>query len=229
MLSRFIFRKAEEGFVSSRSGAALIEFAMVVPFLMALLLGTHETTRLLRASHHMSNYVNTTAYDLAGVASDVSQATLRSMVDRVSLMVPEIMRDGLSPWSGSPNGIVDIGFTMVRMTPRDPACQSACNYKAMVAWSFGNLRRPCGEQDSMSSAAQPTSLALPIGAFQSGALAVVDLATSYQYRFASVVPSKEMRVAGYFPVRNWRNTNASPVPLLTGSDDVYSAERCTNF
>jgi len=229
MLSHFFSRKTEDGFVASRSGAALIEFALVVPFLMAMLLGMHETTRLLRASHHMTNYVNTAAYDVASASSNVTQAAMRSIIDRVGLMVPEIMRDGTSPWSGSPNGIVDVGISMIRMSPRDPTCQSGCNYKAMVAWSFGNLRRSCGEQDSMSSAAPPSSVALPIGVFQSGAVAVVDLATNYQYRFASIVPSKELRVAAYFPVRNWRNTNSSPVPLLTGSDGVYSADVCSNF
>lgn len=229
MLMRFFRRKTEDGFMATRSGAALIEFALVVPFLMAMLLGMHETTRLLRASHHMTNFVNTAAYDLAGTSSDVTQSAMRSIIDRIGLMVPEIIREGTSPWSRSPNGIVDVGISMIRMTPRDPACQSACNYKAMVAWSFGNLQRPCGEQTSMSSAAQPTLTDLPIGVFQSGALAVVDLSTDYQYRFASVVPSKNLRVAAYFPVRNWRNMNTSAVPLLSGSDSVYSATICTNF
>ena len=221
------FRPSGQTFLGSQSGAALIEFALVFPVLMALFLGVQETTRILRANHHMTNYVNAVAYDVAGASTNINQSSLREMIDRAALMVPEIIRDGMSPWSSSPSGYLDVGITMVRMTPRDATCQRGCTYKATVAWSFGNLRRACGELDSASAAAAPTLVSLPAGVFQSGALAVVDINTDYRFLFTSgLVPPKNLRTAGYFPVRNWRQGSVSAVPLLTGSDSTYSANIC---
>jgi hypothetical protein len=227
MLCFFQFSYSKR-FVKSQAGTALIEFALVFPILMAMLLGVHETTRVLRASHHMTNYVNAAAYDLAGTATDVTQSSLRELIDRVALMVPEIIRSGTSPWSGSASGYVDVGISMVRMTPRVATCQRNCSYKAVVQWSFGNLRRPvCSELSEVPSSATPSPNTLPSGVFQSGALAVVDLSTDYRYLLTSVLPPKNLRASGYFPVRNWRELS-SPTPRLTGSDDTYGADMCAS-
>jgi TadE-like protein len=213
-------------FMKSQAGTALIEFALVFPILMAMLVGVHETTRVLRASHHMTNYVNAAAYDVAGTGTDLTQASLRELVDRVALMVPEIIRSGSSPWSSSASGYVDIGISMIRMTPRVATCQRNCSYKATVQWSFGNMRRPaCAEMSEASADAEPSQNSLPSGVFQSGALAVVDLSTSYRYMLTSLAPPKNLRASGYFPVRNWRQLS-SPTPRLTGSDETYSADVC---
>ena len=194
---------------------------------MTLMLGVQETTRVLRASHHMTNYVNAVAYDVAGASTDISQSSLRELIDRAALMAPEVIRESESPWSASPNGYLDIGITMVRMSPRDASCQRNCNYKATVAWSFGSLRRACGELVSAAADPTPSLTSLPAGVFQSGALAVVDFNTDYRFLFTTgVMPPKNLRVAGYFPVRNWRQGNVSPVPQLTGSDSIYSANIC---
>jgi hypothetical protein len=208
-----------EGFLASRRGAVLVEFALIVPFLVAMLLGMHEGTRLLRASQHMTNYVNSAAYDLASSVANVSPASLRGIVERVAIMAPEIIRPNESPWWGGAGGYLAVGITMVSMVPRDPVCQSNCNYRPRVAWPYGSLRRNCGDLGIVASGTQTSTATIPAGVLQSGGLAIVDVKTTYRYVFGNgTVPDKELSTSGYFPVRNWRNTNVSPVPLLNNPD-----------
>jgi hypothetical protein len=57
---------------TSARGAALVEFAILLPLLLTLLTVSLELSRWMRARQHLEDYANMVAYDIAGVSRGTS-------------------------------------------------------------------------------------------------------------------------------------------------------------
>ena len=191
-------------FRASGSGSVAIEFVLVFPILLGIMMGASELTRFLRARQHLHDYAAMVAYDIAGAATPVTAESLREMIQRFGLVVPELVDPTRTAWSSSQSNYLAVGITMVAMTPASPAIpatptapatpacttlQSGCTYKGFVAWSFGNYKRVCSDRTlgiAVAPPAGPNTLAnLPSGAFQQNAIVVVDVKVTYKPLFAS--------------------------------------------
>jgi len=240
-------------FRASGSGSIAIEFVLVFPIFAGIIMATSEFTRFLRARQHLHDYAAMVAYDIAGAAAPVTAESLREMIQRFGLVVPELVDPTQTAWSSDPNHYLRVGITMVAMqpanplTPANPVCktENGCAYKGFVAWSFGNYTRNCSDATSgigiAYSGLPNTRDNLPSGAFQQNALVVVDVKVTYKPLFASgfnlnafgntqvnLLPSSDLTTFAWQPVRNWRGTGVSSYPgLATTSAGVWTASSCT--
>ena len=216
-------------FFASESAAAAMEFAIVAPVLIMLLLGGFEGSRTISMNRHLTNFTNSVAWDFAGINDQVSgtvtakSVRLYEFATRIGLLVPE-MATGANLYDHTR---YKIGFTMVTMTPTVATCSAGCTYTANVAWSWGDLQRACGALTSVANGSAYNAANLPAGAFQAGAVAIVDVQAVYSpvLNF-SAFPQRTFTNSIYYPVRN--NLGGAYLPW-DGVSDTWSGTKCTGY
>ena len=171
-------------------GAAAIEFVLVFPLLISLLVGGNELARFIRARQQLNDYAGMVAYDIAGVATAVPVQTLGEMIRRFGLVAPELVDPTQEAWPSISNTTpyFTVGVTMVEMAPYGCAAgansEYRCSFTAKVRWSFGSRKRECVDLGSRTSGSGLLST-LPPGAFQPNAIVVVDVSAAYRPIFPS--------------------------------------------
>ena len=228
-------------FGACASGSVALEFVLVFPLLLGVLMAGNELARFLRIRQQLSDYAAMVAYDVAGATSPITAESLRELIQRVGLVAPELIDPSLTPWSADPGNYLAVGITMVAMSPQTSSCtsiMSGCPYDGKVAWSFGNKTPSCVTL-STAPANGPNTLAnLPAGAFQRSPVVVVDVSVVYKPLFANginlsafgnlthvdLLTSTTLTTFAWQSVRNWRNTGASSYPgLASTSAGVWTA------
>lgn len=208
--------------------AAAIEFTIIAPVLILLLLAGFEASRTISMMRRMSYFTNSVAWDFAGIGDQVSGATrakgvrLYEFATRLGLLVPEM--GGVYLYD---HARYKIGFTMAQMTPTVAGCSTGCSYTANVAWSWGDMTRACGALGSMPNSAAYDVGKLPAGAFQAGAIAIVDVQADYRPILnLPLFPARTYRFSAYFPVRN--NTGGAYL-AWDGVNDWWSGAKCSGY
>jgi hypothetical protein len=217
-------------FLRSRTGVAGIEFCFIAPLLIGILILGYEACRNAAMSRHLTTFTSSIAWDFAGINDPSSGvitakgARLYEMATRVGLLVPELASANASLYDHTR---YKIGFTMVQMNPTDPNCITSCDYTANIAWSWGDLRRACGALASAPNGGGYDPASLPAGAFQAGAVVVVDVQAIYQPVLqSSVFPQKTLITSAYYPVRN--NFGGAYLPW-DGVNDLWSGTKCPGY
>ena len=187
----------------STQGAALVEFAVVTPLLVSLLLGANELTRWMRARQHMEDYAATVAADVSMVAATISAGTLRELVERIGLVAPELVDPSRPAWdpTATQSDYLGVGITMVMVSQTDPLCNTKCSFKGDVAWTFGSLQRACGV------------ITLPPGSEIIGPLVIVDVRSTYKFVFdlaGRLGPAPTLSTTVFQNVRNWKAAGLAP-------------------
>ena len=215
-------------------GAAAVEFVLVFPLLISLLVAGNELARYIRARQQLNDYAGMVAYDIAGASTDVSVHTLAEMIRRFGLVAPELVDTTKDAWPSSTNTTpyFTVGITMVEMVPIDRSCDNSvsanykCSYKPWVRWSFGTKRRDCGELVKRVASSDLLK-SLPEGAFQPNAVVVVDVSADYNPLFPSgfklggigyefdlsalnTLLKKSYVVESWQSIRNWRGSTTFP-------------------
>ena len=215
-------------FAANSRAIAAVEFALVLPLLVLILLGGSETSRMLAFQRHVINYTNGMAFDLAGSTSQITAAQMYNMTTQMGILVPELA-DGEYAWPATfaANNRFMVGFTMVVMTPTVAGCINNCTYTANVAWSWGAMPRPCGVLTSASNTASYSATTLPAGAFQPGAVMVVDVQAVYPVTFASRFMTGFTLVrSAYYPVRNY---TAGVYPPTDNFTYWWTGAKCNGY
>jgi Flp pilus assembly protein TadG len=175
MLRRFIYDKR---------ATSAVEFALVLPFLVTLLLGSFELQRLLRHERRLTLAANTVAQMLAQRQLG-DESPLESDRNSIIQVVPELTAAfGSRIWDNLAHQI-----TLVAFRPTVAGCTQSCTYSAHVAqvWptsapgltvSFADMRRQCGELTRSAAGSAPSRTTLPVP-FGPGALIVVDLRLAF--------------------------------------------------
>ncbi len=185
-----------------RRGVAALEFAMMAPVLVLLLMFMYDTAngwitwqRLTQAARSVAqiatllavnaNGTNTLSYDQAWRASTAAYAAM-----------PEML---------SPGAVYGVVMTEVLFT--SPAACGGAMCVANVAWSktlLGSVpRRLCGTLSAVGNTAASSPAVLPQDAFQSAPVLVVDVTYSFRPLFlGSLVSSIPMAWSAYLPVRS---------------------------
>lgn len=216
-------------FVASTGAIATVEFAFVVPVLLILLVWGYEGSRTIAMERHLTAFTTSVAWDFAGVNDQMSGAIvakgvrLYEFATRVGLLVPELT-NGAALYD---HARYQVGFTMVQMTPTVTGCATGCSYTAAVAWSWGDLRRACGALGSTANASAYDVTKLPAGAFQAGAIAVVDTKATYSPVLnVALFPQRTFTASAYYPVRN----NFGGAYLAwDGVNDNWSGTKCAGY
>ena len=87
MMSGFRTPLSLRTFLASTNGSSLVEFALISPILITLMVGSNELARWIRARQHMEDYATMVASDISGASAAVSPFTLAEMIERAGLEV----------------------------------------------------------------------------------------------------------------------------------------------
>jgi len=198
------------------SGLATLEFALVAPTLLTLLLGTLEFSRWSTARQHMEDYAFSVATDLSGTTTPVSAYTLREMIERIGIIAPELVDGTNDAWQSGNTTYLGVTISMYLMTASVATCRTSCSYTAKLVWTFGNNKRDCAINPVFTGASQP------------GYVVVVDVKSQYKFVFDvrnRLAAAPTLSTTIWLPVRNWRGTAAPD--LLAGASANNSRETRT--
>ncbi len=186
----------------STSGAIFVEFAVIAPLLLTILLCSNELVRWMRARQHMEDYATTVANDVSTLASSLTAGTLREMIERIGLMAPELIDPSRDAWdpTATNSDYLGVGISMVMMKLTDNACHNNCAYQSNLVWTFGSVQRPCGSVD------------IPLGANVGGPVVIVDVKSRYKFVFDTggrLGAEPILNTTAYQAVKYWQSTSPS--------------------
>ena len=187
-------RLSLDGLRRSRSGSVAVEFALIAPFMILLLLGAFDLSRYINAQRRITLASNSIAEILAQNGSGkITYKDIFAALDSTMITFPAVLSDakakGMNWW-----GDVHVNMSSVLFTPTVPACTSNCTYTAKTAWSYGANKRPCATQLTAAPDTNPPSpTSLPTSLFGPGSAIVVDI----KYNYTPLVATK---IFGTLPI-----------------------------
>ncbi|MCB2051670.1 MAG: pilus assembly protein [Novosphingobium sp.] len=173
-LRREIARIREE-----KDGVAAVEFALLLPLMLVLYIGTAELTTGLMANRKMTLVARAVSDLIAQESADtgVSTTTLENIFSAAGAI--------MSPFSTS---ALEITASSIKFVPKSGASASNPEYRAMTVWSVGNnasaTKRRCdpylGKVPNTTAASADT---MPAGLYASGTIIVADVRYVYTPNF----------------------------------------------
>jgi Flp pilus assembly protein TadG len=183
-----LYRRAKE-FWRARQAIAATEFALVLPLLIMLMLGSVEVARVIIAARSVTA-VATTAVEMLSQngTAKVNYVDLHFATDSTMVIFPPAARKGVS-WKND----ISVSIAGVLLTGKPAGCTSSCtSYDANVVWNSGANKRTCGVLlTSASDTAAPSKTTLPADVFPvapslGASLIVVDIVYNYKPMFGSI-------------------------------------------
>ncbi|WP_158747598.1 TadE/TadG family type IV pilus assembly protein [Acidisphaera sp. L21] len=192
----------------SRRALAGLEFALVAPVLVLVLLAMVDLSR----AFIMGRRLTVAAASVATIASTeaVATASLSTLTGQQAFAATTAPFAVFPLWLAnqlSVNGSFAITLSEVNFTPTPKGCTTGCTYTAAVAWSVANpsgqpTLRACGAVASQPDGSNPSLTALPASAFGATAVLVADISQVYVPLFTSVfVGSFTMQRSAYVSPR----------------------------
>ena len=199
-------------FARNRAGVSAVEFALILPIALVLMLMGFDTARYVLATQRIEEIANTaaemlaqTAVSAAAVDSNdgaVSDGDLQFYWDSAMFLYPDsaaaASAQGVA-WSS----LLVVNMASINFVASPTGCTSSCTYKPKVVWTTNN-HRPCGSTISaVSDASTPSPSTLPTDVFGSGSIIVVDVTYTWQPTFgAAYLPSFSITRSTYMAPRN---------------------------
>lgn len=167
------------------------EFALVLPILATLALGSIEMQRYQRLSRQLLVAAETIADTVA--QRDTNESTLLNIdLQSMKIIFPQsVVEKGAVWWEA-----VNHQISHVQFKPTIAGCTKNCTYKASMIWhwppyaappGFGGLKRQCGELTPSADDGQPSGANLPQATFAAGTLVIVDLRYAYTPLFGTTL------------------------------------------
>jgi hypothetical protein len=189
-----LYRRAKE-FCRARQAIAATEFALVLPLLVMLMLGSVEVARVIIAARNVTAVATTASEMLSEGTRPVQYGDLHFASESTMVIFPQILQDAAQKGISWKNDIA-ISMAGVCFSPpgsTDCTLQCTLNCVANVAWNDGPNKRACGVPlTSAPDTAVPSNTTLPAdvfpgaGASPGGSLLVVDIVYNYTPMFGSV-------------------------------------------
>ena len=176
----------------SRRGLAGLEFAVVAPFLVVVLLSLADLSRAIIVGRRLTVAAQETATIASTEAVQVSSLNILSAKQAyAATTAPFAIFPDWLPAQASTNNTFAITLSEVNFVASPKNCTATCTYAATVAWSVANpsgqpLLRPCGKLGSVANSTAATLATLPAGAFGATSLFVADVSQVFQPLFTSV-------------------------------------------
>lgn len=192
-LSLSLFIKQGQFFLKrmqlNQTGVAAVEFALILPILLILYLGTAETTQGITASRD-ANLTARTVVDL--IAQQPNNVTLTdTQINQVISATSAIM----APFSTSPLKMTMSSVEFVTNSAKTPP------YDAKPRWTIsynGGTLRPCAILTPVANTVKPSATTLPTGVYASGSIIVVDVIYTYTPSFGSTLFGTSQNLPSFF-------------------------------
>ncbi|WP_342162349.1 TadE/TadG family type IV pilus assembly protein [Methylobacterium sp. SD21] len=186
-------------FLGAERGVAAIEFAVILPILLVLLLTGTQVVIYINASRKVGQVARSISQmvsqakppsDNSTTTATVNALDLHFSFDAAMVIFPYLLNDAkrqnLSWWGDISINYASIAFLKGNATCNDPADQSAC-YTANVVWTstgtaqpYGANYRPCSTpQLPADNTAAPSRTALPRSVFGPATLIVIDVVFNF--------------------------------------------------
>jgi len=187
-----LYRRAK-AFWPARQAIAATEFALVLPLLVLLMLGSVETARVIISARDVTA-VATTAVEMLSQngTGKVTYVDLHFATDSTMVIFPQMLQDAARKGISWKNDI-SVSIAGVLFERKPAGCTSTCtSYDANVVWNSGPNKRTCGVLlTSAPDTATPSKTTLPTDVFPvapaqpGGSLIVVDIVYNYAPIFGS--------------------------------------------
>jgi len=170
-------------FFLDRKGVAAIEFALILPFMMVLYLGTAELTYGLMANRKMT-LVARALSDLVAQTTTTTGITDAELTDVFSAAASII-----SPYDAVPLRMSVSSIEFVPNTATPPVYDKArTKWTAVytVGTTLKGTARPCGASalTQVPNTTTPSSTTMPAGLYGAGTVIVADVAYAYRPPFS---------------------------------------------
>ncbi|MGH6811044.1 MAG: TadE/TadG family type IV pilus assembly protein [Methylocella sp.] len=167
-------------FWRARQAISAIEFALVLPFLVVLMLGSAEAARLIIFARNVTQVATTSVEMLTqNGTGKINYVDLHFAIDSTMVIFPQILQDAAQKkitWGND----ISISMASVVFTPNPLSCTSNCSYTANVVWNSGPNKRTCGVAlTAVPDTSAPSKTTLPADVFGPGSLIVVDIVFNY--------------------------------------------------
>jgi Flp pilus assembly protein TadG len=176
----------------NRKGLAGLEFAIVSPVLLLILMGVVDLSRAIL----MARRLQVAADDVATIAS--TEAVQTSSLNTLSGY--QAYAATTAPFALFPNWISSqyssgnsfaITLTEVNFTKTSSSCTTNCSYTANVSWSVANFSgqaqlRSCGTLTSVPNGSATSLSTLPAGNFGPTSVLIADVSQVYTPLFTSI-------------------------------------------
>jgi Flp pilus assembly protein TadG len=161
-----------------QSGIAAVEFALILPLMLTLYIGTAELTNAIMASRK-ETLVSRTLSDLVAqqpASTNIGDSDFTSIFAAATAI--------MSPFSATN---LKMTITSVEFVANSKAA-SGTGYDAKPRWTVtqnGGTKRPCAVLTMVANTATPSSTTMPTGIYQSGSVIVADTSYTYTPAFGS--------------------------------------------
>jgi Flp pilus assembly protein TadG len=199
-------------FARNRAGVGAVEFALILPVALLLMLMGFDTARFVLSTQRIEEIANTAAEMLAQtpvnssaiLANDgtVSDGDLHFYWDSALFLYPDAAAAAQAQGVAWSTQLV-VNMTSITFVASPSGCTTGCTYKAKVVWTTNNYR-PCGSTISaVPDTTAPTPSTLPTDVFGPGSIIVVDVRYTWQPTFgAAYLPSFDIARSAYMSPRN---------------------------
>ncbi|MDF2118036.1 TadE/TadG family type IV pilus assembly protein [Roseiarcaceae bacterium H3SJ34-1] len=204
---------------ADRRGVAAVEFALILPLMLLLYLGTSELTQGVMASRK-ATLVARALSDLVGQLAAGSTMT-NTEATNIFNAATAIM----SPFNTSS---LKMTITSVEFVANSAA---ANKYDAKPRWTItrnSGTARPCAILTAVSNTTKPASNNMPNGMYQAGSIIVADVSYTYDPPFGKALLewSKTASVVNMSQTTYMRPRNQTLIGISTG---VTGATTCAAY
>jgi Flp pilus assembly pilin Flp len=202
------------------SGVSAIEFALIAPILILLMMASVELQRYLRIDRQLANSAENVASLIAQRPGPLTGWNISEDFDSTFQTFPEAaIRAAPGPWFNAMGYMI----THAAFSTTVAGCTANCAYKANVAWLWGRgtgapgMTRRCGELTAAPAGAAPSGSTLPATMFGPGSIIIVDLSFDFVPVFGAsfISPIQMFKQAYAFPRFSSTWLNASQATLTT--------------
>ena len=169
-------RRVHRSLWGETGGVSAIEFALIAPVFILLLLGGADLLRYIRVTGQVEAVTSSIAELIAendsGAVTDVD---LRFYRDSAMLIFPGLLVDAFrqgKPWGST----ISISMASVDFGAAQSNCGNPCIYVPKMVWSGGSNPRSCSiPMIAADDASQPSPTTLPAHIYGPGSFVVVDV------------------------------------------------------
>ena len=230
------------GFAAAEGAMAAIEFALILPVLMVILVAGSQVVLYVNASRKVGQVARSISQMISQAPPPANSSTatvnatdLHFSYDSTLVIFPYVMTDakrqGIAWGADISINFASIAFAPTPATCNDPTDQSAC-YIASVVWTSSGTPQPSGTtyrpcivpQLPASNTAAPSPSTLPRSVFGPASLIVIDVVFTFTPAFAAkFLPPLRIARTAYVQPRY-----ASLISFdTTGNDGI--ASKCPGY
>jgi hypothetical protein len=197
------------GFARCRAGVAAVEFALIAPVMLFLLLVGFDVGRFVLATERVERVAGSVSQMLAETAPSapgstvgyVSANDLLFFWNSAMFTFPDVLTasnaENTNWWN-----LLDVEMSSIKFNVTPANCTSSCTYTPKVLWSLG--ARACGSTiTAASDTAGYSPTTLPADVFGPNSIIVVDVAYSWSPTVAAAyLPSIQIERSAYLTPRS---------------------------